>query len=160
MPDDLLGGLIGPTPYSSVWLWLAVALAVLTVLWYIGVFWWTAPGRTRSEPSVIGSARVALQRRRALRAIHAIQNHYRTGELMAVAAAAALGEQVRRFLHDATGVRAEYVQVPDIAAVSGGVLAPAAPVLADLEDAQFNAGSGVDIGATGQAAEELVRQWT
>ena len=109
MPDDLLGGLIGPTPYSSVWLWLAVALAVLTALWYIGVFWWTAPGRTRSEPSVIGSARVALQRRRALRAIHDIQNHYRTGELTAVAAAAALGEQVRRFLHDATGVRAEYV---------------------------------------------------
>ncbi|CAN7682291.1 hypothetical protein [Mycolicibacterium frederiksbergense] len=160
MPDDLLGGLIGPTPYSSIWLWLAVALAVLTVLWYIGVFWWTGPGRTHSEPSVIGSARAALQRRRALRAIQAIQNQYRTGELTATAAAAALGEHVRRFLRDTTGVRAEYVQVPDMAAVSGGVLAPAAPVLADLEDAQFNAGSGVDIGATGQAAEELVRQWT
>lgn len=160
MPDDLLGYLIGPTPYSSVWLWLGVILIAVTVLWYVGVFWWTAPGRTHREPSVIGSARVALQRRRALRAIQSIQNSYRTDELTAAAAAAALGEQVRRFLRDTTGVRAEYVQVPDMAAVSGGVLAPAAPVLADLEDAQFNAGSGVDIGATGQAAEELVRQWT
>lgn len=160
MPDDLLGSLIGPTPYSSIWVWIAAVLTVLTVLWYVGVFWWTAPGRTRSEPSVIGSARVALQRRRALRAIQAVQNAYRTGELAATAAAAALSEEVRRFLHDATGVRTEYVQVPDIATASGGVLAPAAAVLTDLEDVQFNADSTVDMGAAGQAAEELVRQWT
>lgn len=156
MPDDLLGYLIGPTPYSSVWLWLGVILIAVTVLWYVGVFWWTAPGRTHREPSVIGSARVALQRRRALRAIQGIQNGYRTGELTATAAAAALGEQVRRFLHDVTGVRAEYVQVPDIAAVS----APAADVLADLEDVQFNADSTIDIATAARATEELVRQWT
>lgn len=152
--------LIGPTPYSSIWTWIAVALTVLTVLWYAGVFWWTAPGRTHSEPSVIGSARGALQRRRALRAIQSIQSDYRTGQLTAAAAGAALSEEVRHFLHDATGLRAEYVQVPDIASVSGGVLAPAAPVLADLEDAQFNARSTVDIGAVGHVAEELVRRWT
>lgn len=160
MPDDLLGSLIGPTPYSSIWVWIAAGLVVLTVLWYVGVFWWTAPGRTRSEPSMIGAARVALQRRRALRAIQAVQNDYRAGQLTATAAGAALGEEVRRFLHDATGLRAEYVQVPDIATVAGGVLAPAAPVLADLEDVQFNADSTVDVVAAGRAAEELVRQWT
>jgi len=160
VPDDLLDRLIGPTPYSSIWIWIAVALTVLTVLWYIGVFWWTTPGRRHSEPALLGSARVALQRRRALRAIHAVQNRYRAGELTAGAAGAALSEEVRRFLHDATGLRAEYVQVPDISTVSGGLLAPAAPVLADLEDAQFNADSSVDIGTAGQAAEELVRQWT
>lgn len=160
MPDDLLGYLIGPTPYSSVWLWLAAALIVLTALWYAGVFWWTAPGRQHSEPSLVGSARVALQRRRALRSINAIQNRYRAGQLAAPATGAALSEEVRRFLHQATGLRAEYVQVPDIAAVGGGVLAPAATVLADLEDAQFNADSVIDIEATARAAEELVRQWT
>ena len=121
MPDDLLGGLIGPTPYSSIWLWLAVALAVLTVLWYIGVFWWTAPGRTHSEPSVIGSARAALQRRRALRAIRTIQNQYRTGELTSTAAAAALGEHVRRFLRDTTGVRAERVHADSNRRLSHGI---------------------------------------
>ncbi len=160
MPDDLLSGIIGPTPYSSIWVWIAVVLTVLTVLWYVGVLWWTAPGRTHGEPSMIGSARVALRRRRALRMIQAIQNQYRAGELSPPAAGAAFSEEVRRFLHDTTGLRAEYVQVPDIATVSGGVLAPAAPVLADLEDAQFNADSAVDIGAVGRAAEELVREWT
>lgn len=160
MPDDLLGYLIGPTPYSPVWLWLAVALIVATVVWCVAVLWWTAPGRRRSEPSLVGSARVALQRRRALRAIQTIQNRHRAGELTASGTGAALNEEVRRFLRDATGLRAEYVQVPDIAAVSGGVLAPAATVLADLEDAQFNADSTIDVGASARAAEELVRQWT
>jgi hypothetical protein len=160
VPDDLLGYLIGPTPYSSVWLWLAAALIVLILLWYGGVLWWTAPGRPHSEPSVIGSARAALQRRRALRAIQAIQNRYRAGELTDAETAGELSDEVRRFLREVTGLRAEYVQVPDIAAVSGGVLAPAADVLADLEDAQFNAASLIDIDATARTAEELVRQWT
>lgn len=160
MPDDLLGYLIGPTPYSSVWLWLAAGLITCVLLWYGAVFWWTAPGRRRSEPSLVGSARIALQRRRALRAIHAIQNRYRAGELTAAGTGAALSEEVRRFLRDATGLPAEYVQVPDIVTVSGGVLAPSATVLADLEDAQFNTASTIDIEATARAAEELVRQWT
>lgn len=160
MPDDLLGHLIGPTPYSSAWVWAAVALAVLTALWYAAVFWWTAPGRQHKELSVIGSARAALLRRRTLAAIHEIEKRYREGHLEGAPAGAALGLELRRFLRDATGLQAEYVQVPDIAAVSGGLLAPAAPLLAELEDAQFNADSTVDINAAGDAAEELVRQWT
>ncbi|MGK2866223.1 MAG: hypothetical protein ACSLFA_06210 [Mycobacterium sp.] len=160
MPDDLLDHLIGPVPYSAGWLWVAGALTLLTILWYVGVLWWTAPGRRHAEPSVIGSARMALQRRRTLRAIGQIESRYQSGELAAAPASAALSVELRRFLREATGVDARYVQVPDIAAVSGGALAPAAPVLADLEDAQFNAQSTVDIGTSGAAAEELVRQWT
>jgi hypothetical protein len=160
VPDDLLRHLIGPTPYSAVWLWIAVALMVLTALWYVAVLWWTAPGRQRPESSIIGSARSALVRRRTLRAIREIEKHYRSGDLAAAQAGAALNLELRRFLRDITGLQAEYVQVPDIAEVSGGVLAPAAPVLAALEDAQFNAESAADIGTIGEAAQELVRQWT
>lgn len=160
VPDDLVGQLIGPTAYSSMWLWPALGLIAVTALWYGAVFWWTAPGRKRSEPAVIGSARAALQRRRALRAIHDIQNRYHTGELSRADAGAAITEEIRRFLRDATGLAVHYVQVPDVGTVSGGVLAPAAAILADLEDAQFNAQSAVDIGATAHAAEDLVRQWT
>ncbi|MGW0160122.1 hypothetical protein ACWDUN_12465 [Mycobacterium sp. NPDC003323] len=157
MPDDLLGYLVGPTPYSSVWLWLAAALVALTVLWYLGVLWYTRP---HAEPSVIGTARVALSRRRTLRAIDGIEKQVRAGDLDDGAAGAALGAHLRGFLRDATGVRAEYVQVPDLVAVSGGTLAPAVPVLTDLADVQFNAGSAVDIGAAITAARDLVRQWT
>ncbi|ANE78578.1 hypothetical protein A7U43_03790 [Mycobacterium adipatum] len=160
MPDDLVDNLIGPTPYSSVWLWLAVALAGLTVCWYAGVFWWTAAGRTRGERALIGAARVALHRRRALRAMQTIQSAYRAGELTANRAGAALNEEVRRFLSAATGLRVEYMQVPDIATVAAGALAPAAPVLTDLADAQFNAASAVGIDAVSRAAQDLVREWT
>ncbi|MGB5149894.1 MAG: hypothetical protein WBN99_07945 [Mycobacterium sp.] len=150
MPADLLGHLIGPVPFSSVWLWVAAACVVLTVLWYAAVLFWTAPGRQRAELSVVG----------ALRAIQDIETRYEEGELAASQAGAALGVELRRFLREVTGLKAEYVQVPDIATVSGGALAPAAPVLVDLEDAQFNSDSTVDISACGAAVRELVRQWT
>jgi len=52
------------------------------------------------------------------------------------------------------------VQVPDITTVAAGALAPAAPVLADLADAQFNAASTVGIDAVSRAAQDLVREWT
>lgn len=150
MPADLLGHLIGPVRFSSVWLWVAAACVVLTVLWYAAVLFWTAPGRQHAELSVVG----------ALRAIQDIETRYAEGELAASQAGAALSTELRRFLREVTGVKAEYVQVPDIATVSGGALAPAAPVLVDLEDAQFNSDSTVDIRACGAAARELVRQWT
>jgi hypothetical protein len=160
VPDDLLGHLIGPAPFSSAWLWIAAVGVVLTILWYAAVLWWTAPGRRRAELSVIGSARAALHRRRALRAIEDIETRYQQGKLAAAPAGAALSVELRHFLRDVTGLPTEYVQVPDIAAVRDGALAPAAPILVDLEDAQFNADSRVDIGACGAAAKELVRQWT
>jgi hypothetical protein len=158
--DDLLGHLIGPVPFSSGWLWAAAALTMLTVLWYAAVFWWTAPGRQHAELSVIGSARLALHRRRALRSIQDIETRYRKGELAAAPAGAALGVELRRFLQEVTGLNAQYVQVPDLAKVSGGALAPAAPILVDLEDAQFNPDSTVDIRGCGATVRELVRQWT
>lgn len=160
MPDDLVGRLIGPTPYSSSWLWAAGALIALTVLWYVVVFRWTAPGRPPELPSVLDAARIALLRRRTVRSLDGIERRFRTGSLTPAAAGAALGSELRRFLRDATGLRAEYVQVPDLPSVSGGRLAPAAPILAELEDAQFNADTAVDLGAAGAAARELVRQWT
>lgn len=160
MPDDLVGRLIGPTPYSSTWLWVAGALLALTVLWYVVVFRWTAPGRARGEPSMIGSAHIALLRRRTMRSIDGIERRFGAGDLTRPAAGAALGAELRRFLRDATGLSVEYVQVPDLPSISGGTLAPAAPLLADLEDLQFNAESAVDVGAAGSATRELVRQWT
>ena len=160
MPVDLVGELIGPTPYSSSWLWVAGLLIGLTVLWYVAVLRWTAPGRERGQPSMIAAARLALLRRRTMRSLDGIESHLRTGNLTPTAAGAAMSSELRRFLRDATGLRAEYVQVPDLPSVSGGRLAPAAAILADLEDIQFNAETAVDLGAAGAAARELVRQWT
>jgi hypothetical protein len=155
--DELVQFVIGPTPYSSWWLWLAVILLVVLIGWYAAVFVLTMPGgRFRGLP-VIGAARSELVRRRSARAVRAIGERYRAGELAAAPAAAAVSRELRTFLHTATGARAEYMQVDAIAA---GELAPAAPILAKLIDAQFNADSVVDVGSVSNSAEELIHTWS
>jgi hypothetical protein len=148
---------IGPTPYSSWWLWLAVLLLVVLIGWYTAVFVLTTPGRRIGGLPVIGAARSELTKRRAARAVRAIGERYRAGELAAAPAAAAISRELRTFLHAATGTRAEYMQFDAIAA---GELASAAPVLAKLIDAQFNADSSVDVGSVSDTAEELIHTWS
>ena len=89
--------------------------------------------------------------------MRAIGERYRAGELAAAPAAAAVSRELRAFLHAATGARAEYMQMDAIAA---GELASAAPVLAELIDAQFNADTVVDVGAASDSAEELIHSWS
>ncbi|AKS31393.1 hypothetical protein [Mycolicibacterium goodii] len=155
MPDDdVLGHLIGPTPYSAVWLWVAVALTIALIAWYAAVFALTRAGR---EAPILKAARTELARRRATRTVRGIGARLRAGELTPVQAAAGLSREVRDFLHAVTGVRAQYLQVDDIA---DGALAPAAPLLRDLTDLQFNRHTAVDAEAAGRSAEELIRTWT
>jgi hypothetical protein len=156
VPDDLLRFVIGPTPYSSWWTWLAVALSVLLVAWYAGVFLLTRPGRRLRDVPLIGAARDKLARRRLARAVHAIGVRYRAGDLSGAAAGAAASRVVRRFLQEVTGVRAEYMQLEEIA---DGELATAAPLLAQLNDAQFNPDSRVEMDRAIGSAEELIRAW-
>ena len=157
MSDELVGFVIGPTPYSSWWVWLAALMLLVLIGWYAAVFVFTMPGRRIRGLPVIGAARSELIKRRSARAVRAIGERYRAGELAAAPAAAAVSREVRAFLHAATGVRAEYMQVDDIA---DGELASAAPVLAELIDAQFNADTIVDVGAASDSAEELIHSWS
>ena len=75
----------------------------------------------------------------------------------AAPAGAAVSAELREFLRFVTGVRAEYMQLDDVA---DSALAPAAPLLAELSDAQFNDLSHVDVGLVSADAEELIRSWT
>ncbi|MBJ7336874.1 hypothetical protein [Mycolicibacterium sp.] len=154
MPDDLLPHLIGPTPYSAWWLWTAVALTVALVLWYVGVFVLTRPGR---RVPLVAAARDLTARRRAMRAIREIGHRYRAGSLAAAPAAAAASGEVRRFLHRMTGEPAEYMQLADVPASE---IAPAATLLEDLVDVQFNAATELDVARVLSDAEELIRSWT
>ncbi|CAN5555621.1 hypothetical protein BH09ACT7_BH09ACT7_44860 [soil metagenome] len=157
MPDDLLRFVSGPTPYSSSWIWVAVLLLLALIGWYAGIFVLTMPGRRMRNLPVISATRSELLKRRCARAVRAIGDRHRAGDLAAAPAAEAVSRELRAFLHQATGTRAEYMQVDAIAA-SG--LASAAPVLTDLIDAQFNADSTVDVGSVSDSAEELIRTWT
>jgi hypothetical protein len=98
-----------------------------------------------------------MVRRRFARTVHQIGERYRSGDLAAAPAGAAISSALRGFLEQATGVRAQYMQVDEIAA---GELARAAPLLEQLIDAQFNAASQVDVGAVCESTEGLIRSWT
>jgi hypothetical protein len=157
VPDDLLRHVIGPTPYSSWWLWTAVLLLVVLIAWYAGVFVLTLPNRRLRDLPLVGAVHGDMVRRRFARTIHQIGERYRSGDLAAAQAGAAISSALRGFLQQVTGVRAQYMQVDEIAA---GELARAAPLLEQLVDVQFNAASQVDIAAVGESAEELIRSWT
>jgi hypothetical protein len=156
VPDDVLQFVIGPSPYAATWLWVGLALLAVVVIWYVAVFTWTLPAeRLRSIPW-IRSVHSKLLRRRLSRAIHAIDEQYRAGELTAAQAGRQMSRTLRSFLHQATGTRAQYMHVDRM---SSSELAEAAPLLAALNDAQFNSASPVDVSEVGSTAEELIRSW-
>ena len=156
MPHDVLKFVFGPSPYSVSWLWLGLALLLLVIAWYVGVFVWTLPAhRLRSIP-VLRSVHAKLLRRKFVRAIRSIDRRYRAGELSAAEASHQMSRTLRSFLYLATGTRAQYLHVD---AIRSGDLAVAAPVLAALNDAQFNSASPVDVVEVGATAEELIQSW-
>ncbi len=156
MPDDVLQFIFGPSPHSASWLWLGLTLLLLVIAWYVGVVVWTLPAhRLRSIP-VVRSWHSKLLRRKFIRAIRSIDGQYRAGELSAPQASHQMSRTLRSFLHQATGARAQYLHVDRI---RSGDLAEAAPVLAALNDAQFNTASPVDVGEIGTTTEELIRSW-
>ncbi|MCK0176118.1 MULTISPECIES: hypothetical protein [Mycobacteriaceae] len=157
MSDDLLRFVSGPTPYSAWWWVGAAALLVVVIACYAAIFVATLPSRRLRALPAIGSMHHRLLRERYARRIAATDAALRAGRLSPAEAAAEVDHAVRSFLHQATGVRAQYMQIDEFAA---GDLAPVAPLLSDLADLRFNRDSGVDAGQAGTRAQELVRTWT
>ncbi len=156
MPDDLLRFVGGPPSYSTGWLWLGIALIVGVLIWYAGVFVATLPsGRLRTLPAV-RTLHARLLRYRFIRTVRSITRRHRAGELAAEQAGAALSRTLRTFLHQATGRRAQYMQLKAIAASD---LASAAPVLAALGDVQFDAASTADVDRLAADTEDVIRSW-
>jgi hypothetical protein len=157
VPDDLLKFVSGPPGYSLWWLWLGLALILLVIGWYAVVFVATMPAEQLRGMPVIRSLHARVLRYRFARTVSAITRRHRHGELSGEEASAALSRTLRSFLHQATGRRAQYMQLRTVAA---GDLAVAAPVLSDLGDAQFDNSSTADVGRLGDRIEELIRSWS
>ena len=156
MPDDLLEFVGGPPGYSPVWLWLGLALLVAVLGWYTTVVVATMPSHRLRRIPLINTVHARVVRLRFARTVAGITDRHRAGELSGAAASAAIGRTLRSFLHQATGRRAQYLQ---LRVVADGELAAAAPVLAALEDAQFNHASTADVGRLGDQTKELIRSW-
>lgn len=157
MPADLLRHVLGPQPYSSSWLWWGVLLILAVMGWHAGVFIWTLPSRRLRRIPGVRRVHARLIRNRFARCVRAIADEHDAGGMSAPAASAAISRTVRSFLHQATGTRAQYLQV---GAIADGDLAAAAPLLARLGDAQFNAQTRVDVADVSAQAQELIRCWT
>jgi hypothetical protein len=154
--DDLLRFVGGPLLFSSWWLWVGLILVAAVVVWCAGVVIWTmSPARLRTLP-ILGALHRRLVRRRFARSIRKTIHHYRSGGLSAAQAGAVVSRTLRSFLYVATGVRAQYLHVREIAA---GELTRAGPLLEALNDIQFNRSTRADIGVLGRSAEELIRSW-
>lgn len=157
MQDDLLEFVSGPPGYSLAWLWLGLALFVVVIGWYVMVLVMTMPSdRLRRIPGV-DDMHGRLLRHRFAKTVKSITERHRTGELSAERASAELSCTLRSFLHQATGARAQYMQLRAIAASD---LAPAAPILEALGSAQFDRGSTSDVGRLGDETEALIRSWS
>lgn len=157
MPGELLRYLSAPAPYSWWWLVVGVAIAAAAIMWTAGVLVWTLPERSLRRVPQIRALHQRLIRRRFAGAIRTARAQYRAGELSAAQAAGVMRQVLRSFLAVTTGDRVHYMHVGDMAA---GDLASAAPVFCGFNDAQFNAGSHVDVDDLGHEAEELIRSWT
>lgn len=157
VPDDLLGHVFGPQPYSSWWLWLAAVLFATLIGWYAVVFVWTLPSHRLRRIPVVRRLHGRLLRARYARRVQRIADEHADGRSSGERSCAAISRTVRSFLHQATGAPAQYQQV---GAFATGPLSAAAPLLADLGDAQFNTQTRYDVGEMSARAQELIRSWT
>lgn len=157
MPDDLLRYLEGPSGYSSWWLVVGLLLLIAVIAWVAGVVVWTLPERPLRRIPVVGSWHEHLVRRKFARSIRVARDGYAAGELSAAQAAAAIKHALRGFLTRQTGRRVHHMHVADLAK---GELAPAAPMVSTLNDAQFGTASDVELEGVARAAEELILSWT
>ncbi|OBK20707.1 hypothetical protein A5634_12030 [Mycobacterium asiaticum] len=157
MPDDLLRHVFGPQPYSSWWSVWAVLLFLAVIVWYTSVFVWTLPSHRLRRIPVVRRLHAGVIRYRFTRRVRRIADEQRAGQLSGPQACAAISRTVRSFLHQATGERAQYLHVGDLA---DGRLAAAAPLLTLLHDGQFNAETAVDVADVSPMAQELIRSWT
>jgi len=153
VPDDLLQFVGGPPGYPSRWLWLGLVLLVLVIAWYAAVFVATMPAQRLRRIPVIRSVHARVLRHRFTRTVRSTTRRHRSGELSKEQASAALSRTLRSFLHQATGTRAQYMQLRTVAASD---LAAAAPLLSALGDAQFDTSSTADVGRLGDETEELI----
>jgi len=157
VPDDLLRHLISPAPLPWTPILLASFLVIALSGWYAAVLLWTRSSEHQHIPRVVQRLHAALIRRRFAGSVRRIAERHRTGELEGGAAGAALSSTLRDFLQAATGARAQYMQLDELAK---GELPQAAPLLARINDARFNKTSTEDVGELSGAAEELILSWT
>ncbi len=118
---------------------------------------WTLPSHRLRRIPVVRRLHARVIRTRFAGRVQRLADEHLAGRLSTPQACAAISRTVRSFLHQATGTKAQYLHVGDLA---DGHLEAAGPLLALLDDARFNAETSVDVGVVSPVAQELIRSWT
>lgn len=147
---------IQPVVAGSGWWWLVAAAAVVVALVVLAVGIWRWRALKPAPPQVDRS----LER---LREAALAQVEIDAGQETPNAAAQALSRTVRRFVGMASGGDADYQTASQLAdaAKEDRRLAPVAAVVADLQDASFQAAPSTDFDVAwhAQRAREVIRAW-
>ena len=104
----------GPVAYSDRWLWIALTLAVLVVVYYAAAWWLTRPRRDRgaARPGVV----VPDVRREHLDRIDRIEDDVRTGSLSPRDGHQQLSDVVRSYVASVTTLPARTMALADFRA--------------------------------------------
>ncbi len=151
-----LDQLAPPVDYELPWGWVAVGLVLLVAAWYAAVLWWGRPGA-----GVGGRAADRGPRRRALRALDALEREVDAGRLPLREAHQRTSEVLRGFVEEVGELPARSMALADLRAAGASDVAA---VVALLYPPEF----GVDADRVTrerfadavERAREVVRTWT
>ncbi|MFC5728724.1 MULTISPECIES: hypothetical protein [Nocardioides] len=103
----------GPVAYSDRWLWIALVLAVLVLLYYAAAWWLTRP---RQGPAAPTDVEAPDARREHLDRIDRIEDEVRTGSLSPRGGHQELSDVVRSYVASVTTLPARTMALADFRA--------------------------------------------
>ncbi|EFV13520.1 hypothetical protein [Segniliparus rugosus] len=145
-----------PVPYSTLWLALAVVLAVVAVGWVVGLFVWTLPIERLRRTPVLRDITLRLLKRKFSRSIDATVSLYQRGQLSSRAAHGAVSRALRLFVQLWTGEPASRMVLAEFAESH---IAEAAAALEALYPGQFAPQEQPDVARSARAAKEVLAAW-
>lgn len=158
----MLGGDADYNPLAQYWWgWMAMAIGivVLAVLWYVFV-WWVS--RRAKETVTVPDEEIAPApsredlRARYLALVDDVVSSYESGDITRRAAHGKLGNLVRLYAQEASGVRADVMTLDDLTRARLGSIAHAVAVYYPAEFASVESG---DVHRSAEVARQAVVSW-
>ena len=146
-----------PEQYSAHWLILGVACVFAVLLGYTAVFVVTKE-REASEPSKDDTSALGQLKTHYLKLVDDLQHHYERDDLPERDVFLQLSSIMRRFVFEATGVKAHTATLAELREAAP---ASVAGTIADIYPAEFEPEpEGVSAGASIARVREVVSTWS
>ncbi|GAB3617861.1 hypothetical protein GCM10027416_24180 [Okibacterium endophyticum] len=156
MPDD--SGYYAPVQFQPLWAVLGLVLVVLVIAWYVFVWWYS---RRKHRPKAVQTAAdsgpsIEELRSRYRALIDEVERSAGEGMTSGRAAHHRLGDLVRSFVSEATGVKARSMTLDDLERADLHEVAAAVETYYPAEFAEIEQG---DVGRSAAMARQVVTTW-